>query len=60
MTCYLAGSITFQPIYGYVAKYFGKSYIAFNAIGDASIGLIFTFILFRIIQINPFKNPAKE
>ena len=48
-----AGSIVFQPIFGYVAEYFGKNYIVFIALGGALIGLIFTFILFRIIRKNP-------
>ena len=55
-----AGSIVFQPIYGYAAEYFGKNYIAFIALGGALIGLIFTFILFRIIQKNPFRKPARD
>jgi fucose permease len=55
-----AGSIVFQPVYGYVAEYFGKNYIAYIALGGALIGLIFTFILFRILQKNPLKKPVKD
>lgn len=47
-----AGSIVFQPIYGYIAEYFGKNYIAYLALGGSIIGLVFTIILFRIIQKN--------
>ena len=47
-----AGSIIFQPIYGYVAEYLGKNYIAYLTLGGTIIGLIFTIILFRIIQKN--------
>ncbi len=50
-----AGSIVFQPMYGYVAEYLGKNYIAYLALGGAIIGLIFTIILFRIIQKIPQK-----
>ncbi len=45
-----AGSIVFQPIYGYVAEYFGKEYIAYIALGGTLIGFIFVVILFRIIK----------
>ncbi|MCG2788955.1 MAG: MFS transporter [Actinomycetia bacterium] len=45
-----AGSIIFQPIYGYIAEYLGKNYIAYLALGGSIIGLVFTIILFRIIR----------
>ena len=45
-----AGSIVLQPVYGYVAEHFGKSYIAFIAFGGTLIGLVFTVIFFRIIK----------
>ena len=43
------GSIVFQPIYGYIAEYLGKSYMAYFALGGSIIGLVFTIILFSII-----------
>jgi len=55
-----AGSIVFQPVYGYVAEYFGKNYIAYIALRGALIGLIFTFILFIILKKNPSRKPAKD
>jgi len=45
-----AGSIVFQPIYGYVTEYFGKEYITYIALGGALIGFIFLSILFSIIK----------
>ena len=51
-----AGSIVFQPIFGYVAEYSGKNYIAFVSLGGALIGLIFAFILFRLLKRRPHKN----
>jgi len=45
-----AGSIVFQPVYGYIAEYLGKKYIAHLALGGSIIGLIFTIILFRIMH----------
>jgi fucose permease len=55
-----AGSIVFQPVFGYVAEYFGKNYIVFIALGGAILGLIFTFILFRIIRNKPLKKSGKD
>ncbi len=55
-----AGSIVFQPLFGYVAEYLGKNYIVFIALGGAILGLIFTFILFRIIRNKPLKESVKE
>ncbi len=54
-----AGSIVFQPIYGYVAEYLIKSYIAFISLGGAFIGLLFTFILFKIVCKKSFRNNIK-
>jgi len=45
-----AGSIIFQPIYGYIAEFLGKNYLVYLALGGSIIGLVFTIILFRIIQ----------
>jgi len=45
-----AGSIVFQPIYGYVAEYFGKEYIVYIALGGTLIGFIFVALLFRILK----------
>ncbi len=55
-----AGSIVFQPVFGYVAEYFGKNNIVFIALGGAILGLIFTFILFRMIRKDLSKKPAKD
>ena len=55
-----AGSIVFQPVFGYVTEYLGKNYIVFIALGGAILGLIFTFILFRIIRNKPLKESVKE
>ena len=51
-----AGSMIFQPIFGYVAEYLGKNYIVSVSLGGALIGLIFTFILFRMLKRKPSKN----
>ena len=45
-----AGSLVFQPIYGYVTEYLGKGYIAYIALGGTIVGFIFVSILFRIIR----------
>ena len=45
-----AGSIVFQPIYGYVTEYFGKEYIAYIALAGTLIGFIFLSILFSIMK----------
>ena len=45
-----AGSIVFQPIYGYVTEYFGKEYITYIALGGALIGFTFLSILFSIMK----------
>ena len=45
-----AGSIVFQPLYGYVAEYFGKEYIAYITLAGTLIGFVFVSILFRIIK----------
>ena len=36
------------------------SYIAFIALGGALAGLVFTLILFKIIQKNPYRKPVKD
>jgi fucose permease len=54
-----AGSIVFQPVFGYVAEYFGKNYIIFVSLGGTMIELILTFIFFRIIRKNPLEIPIK-
>ncbi len=45
-----AGSIVFQPLYGYITEYFGKEYIAYIALAGALIGFVFVSILFRILK----------
>lgn len=45
-----AGSMVFQPIYGYVAEYLGKEYIAYIALAGTLVGFIFVSLLFRIIR----------
>lgn len=45
-----AGSIVFQPLYGYTAEYFGKEHIAYIALAGTLIGFVFVSILFRIIK----------
>jgi len=45
-----AGSIVFQPLYGYITEYFGKEYIAYIALAGTLIGFVFVSILFRIIN----------
>jgi len=45
-----AGSIVFQPIYGYVTEYLGKEYISYIALGGTMIGFIFVSLFFRIIR----------
>lgn len=50
-----AGSIVFQPVYGYVAEYFGKNNIVLVGLSGAVLGSIFAFILFRIIRKKPVR-----
>jgi len=45
-----AGSIVFQPIYGYVTEYLGKGYISYIALGGSLTGFIFVAMLFRIMS----------
>ncbi|MCD4669992.1 MAG: MFS transporter [Actinomycetia bacterium] len=45
-----AGSIVFQPLYGYIAEYFGREYIAYIALGGTLIGFIFVSMLFGILK----------
>ena len=45
-----AGSIVFQPFYGYITEYFGKGYISYIALGGTIVGFIFVSLLFRIIK----------
>jgi MFS family permease len=45
-----AGSIVFQPVYGYLTEYLGKEYISYIALGGALTGFIFVAMLFRIIR----------
>lgn len=45
-----SGSIVFQPVFGYIAEYYGKNYTVFVALTGAIIGLIFTIILFKILK----------
>ena len=45
-----AGSIVFQPIYGYVTEYLGKEYISYIALGGTMIGFIFVSLFFTIIR----------
>jgi fucose permease len=51
-----AGSIVFQPIFGYVTEYFGKNNIVFVGLGGAIIGLIFTSVLFSIIRKDSYSQ----
>lgn len=51
-----AGSIIFQPAYGYVAEYFGKEYIVYIAITGTLIGFIFVALLFRILKKEHTRN----
>jgi fucose permease len=55
-----ASSIVFQPIFGYVAEYLGKSNIVFVSLSGAIIGLIFISILFRILKRKPQKALIKN
>ncbi|MCG9478696.1 MAG: MFS transporter [Actinomycetia bacterium] len=45
-----AGSIIFQPVYGYITEYFGKGYIAYIALGGSALGFITVSLLFRLIR----------
>ena len=45
-----AGSIVFQPLYGYIAEYFGKEHIVHVTLGGVLIGFVFVSILFRILK----------
>jgi len=45
-----AGSIVFQPVYGYVTEYLGKEYISFITLGGTVIGFIFVSLLFRLAK----------
>jgi len=54
-----AGSIVFQPVFGYIAEYFGGTYIIYIVLGGALLGFLFTGILFRVIHKNPQKKLSK-
>ena len=43
-----AGTIVFQPLYGYITEYFGEKYIAYISLIGVLIGFIFAVILFKI------------
>jgi fucose permease len=45
-----AGPMVFQPVLGYVTEYLGKNNIVFVLLAGTVIGLIFTFILFRLMN----------
>jgi len=45
-----AGSIVFQPLYGYITEYFGKEYIAYITLGGTLVGFVFVSILFWILK----------
>jgi len=45
-----AGSIVFQPLYGYITEYFGKEYIVFVTLAGALVGFVFVSILFKILK----------
>lgn len=45
-----AGSIVFQPLYGYITEYFGKEYIVFVTLSGALVGFVFVSILFKILK----------
>ncbi len=45
-----AGSIVFQPLYGYITEYFGKEYIVFVTLAGAFVGFVFVSILFKILK----------
>ena len=45
-----AGSIVFQPIYGYVTEYFGKQYIVYITLVGALMGFVFISILFLMVK----------
>lgn len=51
-----AGSIIFQPIYGYVTEYLGKEYISYIALGGTVIGFVFVSLLFRILWREGWKS----
>ena len=54
-----SGSIVFHPVFGYVAEYLGKHFIAYVALAIALIGLIFTFILLKVYS-RKYKTNAKK
>lgn len=47
-----SGSIAFQPVFGYVAEYFGEEMTVFIALAGVALGLIMVIILFKIIKKN--------
>lgn len=53
-----AGSIVFQPLYGYITEYLGKEYIAYIALAGTLIGFVFVAILFRIIKTENSRSSA--
>ncbi len=55
-----AGSIVFQPLYGYVAEYFGKEYIAYIALAGTLIGFVFVSILFRILEREHIRRSIQD
>jgi len=55
-----AGSIVFQPIYGYITEYFGKEYIVYITLAGALIGFVFVSVLFRIIKKENGRRSIKD
>jgi len=53
-----AGSIVFQPLYGYIAEYFGKEYIVYITLIGALAGFVFVFMLFKILRKEHNKRSA--
>ena len=46
----IMGILLFQPIMGVVAEFIGKGYVMFVALASAILGLIFVFILYKLIS----------
>jgi len=55
-----AGSIVFQPLYGYITEYFGKENIVYVTIAGSLIGFVFVSVLFKIMNKKHRRRPIKD
>jgi len=51
-----SGTIAFQPIFGYVAEYYGEEKTVYIALAGVALGLIAVILLFKILKKRAAKN----